>query len=80
MGIISQFLTDLGETHWKAVKRIFKYLKGTLMLGLRYDGKRSANLVGFVDVDWARDFDSQRSTSSHCFTLVKGVVSWSSKR
>jgi histone deacetylase 1/2 len=49
------------------------------MLGLLYDGKRNANLVGFANVDWARDFDS-KSTSSHCFTLVRGVVSWSSKR
>jgi hypothetical protein len=32
-------------------KRIFKYLKGTSMLGVLYDGKRSAKLVGFADGD-----------------------------
>ncbi len=49
------------------------------MLALFYDGKRSANLVGFANVDWPRDFDS-RSTSSHYFTIVGGAMYWSSKR
>jgi hypothetical protein len=79
MGVISQFPIDIGKTHWKALERIFRYLKGTSMLGLPYDGKRNANLVGFAHVDWVGDFDNRRSTSGHCFTLV-GVVSWSSKR
>jgi hypothetical protein len=60
MGIISKILINLGETHWKVFKRIFKYLKCTSMSKLLYDGKRSANLMGFADVDW--DFDSRRST------------------
>jgi histone deacetylase 1/2 len=50
------------------------------MSRLLYDGKRSANFVGFANVDYARDFDSRKSTLGHCFTLVGGVVSWSSKR
>jgi hypothetical protein len=50
------------------------------MSRLFYDGKRSANLMGFVDVDWARDFDSRRSTSKHCFIVVGVVMSWSNKR
>jgi hypothetical protein len=50
------------------------------MSGLFYDGKRSANLVGFADVDWAGDFDSRRSTSSHDFTLARGAMYWSSKK
>jgi hypothetical protein len=73
MGVVSQFPIDLGKIHWKALERIFRYLKGTSMLGLPYDGKRNANLVGFAHVDWVGDFDNRRSTSGHCFTLV-GVV------
>ncbi len=60
MGVISQFLIDPSETHWRANKRIFKYLKGTSMSRLLYDGIRSANLMGFADVDWVKDFDSGR--------------------
>jgi hypothetical protein len=59
MGVVSKFLTNPGKTHWKAIERICKaiericrYLKGTSMLGLLYDGKRNANLVGFAHVDW----------------------------
>ncbi len=36
--------------------------------------------MGFANADWVGDFDSKKSTSGHCFTLVGGVVSWSSKR
>jgi hypothetical protein len=39
MGVVSQFLIDPNDTHWKVVKRIFKYLKGTSMSRLLYDGK-----------------------------------------
>ncbi len=77
MGVVSHFFIDPSETHWKVVKMIFKYFKGTSMSRLFYDGKRSANLMGFVDVDWARDFDNRRSTSSHCFIIVGVVMSWS---
>ncbi len=58
---------------------MFRYLRSTTMLGLFYDGK-NINLVGFTYVDWARDFDSMTSTSSHCLTFADGVVSWSSKK
>jgi hypothetical protein len=46
VGVVSQFFTYLKEIHWKVVRRIFRYLKGTSMSRLLYDGKRSANLVG----------------------------------
>lgn len=58
---------------------MFQNLKSTTMLGLFYDGK-FINPVGFTYVDWARDFDSMTSTSSHCLTFVDGVVSWSNKK
>jgi hypothetical protein len=50
------------------------------MSRLLYDGKKSANLVGFANADWVGDFDSRKSTLGHCFIFVGGVVSWSSKK
>jgi hypothetical protein len=36
--------------------------------------------VGFTYVDWARDFDSMTSTSSHCLTFADGAMPWSSMK
>lgn len=41
--------------HRSAVKRIFRYIKGTADYGLLYDGDGSQECVGYLDADWARD-------------------------
>jgi len=47
---LSRFLKDLGNAHWEAVKRIFRYLSGTKDLELTYSMERH-DLVGFTDAD-----------------------------
>jgi len=37
-------------------------------------------LVGFCDVDWAREVDSQKNTTSYKFLLGSGAINWSNKR
>jgi hypothetical protein len=39
--------------HWKAVKRILHYAKGTKSLGLRIEKSQSMMISGFEDADWA---------------------------
>jgi hypothetical protein len=54
------------EVHWVAVKRILRYLKGTLHHGLHLSPVGSSHLPSlkaFCDVDWASDPDDRRSTS-----------------
>ena len=51
---ISRFMHSPGSKHWQAVKRIFRYLSGTLHLGLFYPkgGSLPPNLHAFSDSDW----------------------------
>lgn len=49
---VAQYMDNPGWEHWEAVKRIFRYLKGTKDLKLVY-GDRKMDLEGFVDVDGA---------------------------
>lgn len=62
VGVVSKFNARPNETHLTAVKRIFRYLKGTVDLALKYE-KKDAVLVGYSDADWAGNQDNRHSTT-----------------
>lgn len=68
------------ESHWKVVKRILRYLKGTLHHGLHLRKSPTLDLVAFCDVDWASDPDDQRSTLGFCVYFGSNLVTWQSKK
>lgn len=59
-----------------AVKRIFRYLKGTADVGLIYGGKEDCLMVGYSDSDYAADLDSRRSLTGYVFVVGNALVSW----
>ncbi|GJS78687.1 retrovirus-related pol polyprotein from transposon TNT 1-94 [Tanacetum coccineum] len=68
------------EKHLNTVKRIFRYLKGTVHRGLWYLKDSSIALTAFADADHAGCQDTRRSTSGSMQLLGDRLVSWSSKR
>eukprot|EP00253_Pinus_taeda_P030627 PITA_30627 len=84
VGVLSMFMSKPGKEHWKIVKEVFRYLRGTSDYGLCYQGRpvldKDLDIRGFVDVDWVGDLDRIRSTSGYVFNLFGGAVSWMSKR
>ena len=78
-GEVAKYCNNPGLQHWAAVKRILRYLKGTVNLGLLFNPKNST-LVGYSDADWAGDLDSRRSTTGYLFEIGGVPVSWKSKR
>ena len=52
IGLVSWFSQDPHESHWKATKRILRYIQGTTNFGIQYSSGAS-QLVGFTDSDWA---------------------------
>ncbi|GKE80837.1 hypothetical protein Tco_1550837 [Tanacetum coccineum] len=76
----SPVLAKLTERHLKEVKRIFRYLQGTVNMGLWYTKDSSFGLTGFLDVDYAGCKDTFKSTSGGAQFLVEKLVSWSSKK
>lgn len=73
-------LNNYNNTHWNAVKRIFRYIKGTKNLGIFFSNKNNSELTGYSDADYAGDQETRRSTSGYVFTLNGGCVTWSPKR
>nr|GFA33521.1 uncharacterized mitochondrial protein AtMg00810-like [Tanacetum cinerariifolium] len=68
------------EKHVHAVKRIFRYLRGTVNRGLWYTKDSSVALTAFADADHAGCQDTRRSTSGSVQFLGVRLISWSSKR
>ena len=79
LGYWSQFLEDHSEQHWKGVKRIFRYLKGSQSASLIYKATERSSLIGYSDADFANAKDG-RSVSGFLFMYGKSPISWSSKK
>ncbi|XP_075150670.1 uncharacterized protein LOC142224768 [Haematobia irritans] len=75
----SRFLDCFNNENINAVKRIFKYLRGTEEQGIEYI-KTKIQLDCYTDSDYAGDIESRHSTSGYVIMLSGGPISWSSKR
>uniref|UniRef100_A0A3Q7HRQ0 Reverse transcriptase Ty1/copia-type domain-containing protein n=1 Tax=Solanum lycopersicum TaxID=4081 RepID=A0A3Q7HRQ0_SOLLC len=76
VSVVSKFMGQPGKEHWQAVKRIFRYLRGTSDVGLIYGGDTQCLVSGYSDSDYAGDVDTRRSMNGYVFTLGGSVVSW----
>nr|GFA64546.1 copia protein [Tanacetum cinerariifolium] len=68
------------EKHLKEVKRIFRYLRGTVNTGLWYTKDSGFELTGFLDINYAGCKDTFKSTSGEAQFLGEKIASWSSKK
>jgi len=64
MSILSKFTSEPRELHWNGVKRVFRYLKGTIDLGLMCEKTNPTPIIEcYTDADWAEDQTSRKSMS-----------------
>ena len=78
---VAKFCAKPTKQHWVAVKRIFRYLRGTQTHGLLYSKSDSdKRCVGFSDADWGGDLDDRKSTSGYVFRIGGTAISWRSKK
>nr|GEU69128.1 reverse transcriptase domain-containing protein [Tanacetum cinerariifolium] len=73
-------LEDPKTSHLEAVKRIFRYIKGTTHLGLRYPKGTDIETVVYVDSDHAGDYVNRKITSGICMFVGCCLTSWLSKK
>jgi hypothetical protein len=76
VGYVSRFLERPTEEHFQAVKKILRYIVGTLQYGLRYGWRTgTTGLVGYCDSDLTGNIDTRKSTTGDLFFLGKSLVS-----
>ena len=65
--------------HVKAMSRLVEYIRETKAMGITYQGlrpKEQANMVGFVDADWAGDTSDRLSMTGYVMMCRGGAISW----
>jgi hypothetical protein len=80
VSFVSRFMESPKNSHWKMVKRILKYVAGTLNFGLWYTQSDDNHLSGYTNSDFASSLDDRKSTSGHFFHLGTNLISWASKK
>lgn len=80
VSFVSRYLDQPDNTHVKAVKRIFKYLAGTLSHAIYFKKVDDIQLECYSDADYAGDLDTRLSTSGFVLKLCQGPISWGSQR
>jgi histone deacetylase 1/2 len=77
---VCQFLHTPTTVHWSAVKRILRYVRGTINLGLSIRRSKSTLVSAFSDADWAGCVDERRSTGGFAVFLGDNLISWTARK
>jgi hypothetical protein len=81
VGVLACFSKNPGLQHWKAVKHLFCYLKGTMDLKLTYAPNPECNelFTTYSDADHRGNPENGRSTGGYVVKMGTGAVNWSSR-
>ncbi|GJZ80177.1 zinc finger, CCHC-type containing protein [Tanacetum coccineum] len=81
VGVVSRFMEKPTVKHLQAVKRILRYIKGTLSYGLTYTrGENRVTLTGYSDSDFGKDMNDGKSTGGTAFYMNGNLVTWASQK
>jgi hypothetical protein len=89
MTILGRYMANPGAAHLTAIKRVLRYIAGSLDRCIEYKNSNYKllsgevinphQLINFTDADWAGDADRRLSTSGTITMLAGGPVSWRSQ-
>ena len=77
---LSQFMHRPTDMHWQAVRRLLRYLAGTISHGIFLKANSPISLHTYSDADWAGDNDTYISTNAYILYLGMTPIAWSSKK
>lgn len=76
---VSRYMANSGKAHWKILKWILRYIKGSLSRVRVYGGSMSdgeAEIEGFVNFDYAGCMNTRKSLSEYVFTIFSTIIIW----
>ena len=80
LGMCARYQANPKESHMITLKRIIKYVKFIANFSVWYSKDTNDVLIGYSDVDWARNANDRKSTLRGCFYVVNNLVSWMRKK
>ena len=74
VGMLGRYQSNPGIDHWKAAKKVLRYLQGTKEFMLTYRRSNHLEVLGYSDSDYAGCIDTRKSTFGYIFLLARGRV------
>jgi hypothetical protein len=71
---LARFASNLSNNYLQAIKRVFRYLKGTISLEIIYSLNQSPYLQGYCNANYARDVSTTKSITRYIFILAGGLI------
>jgi len=78
--LVDRYMERPIEMNLSTVKRILRYLKGTMNYEVMYKKEGKVRLIGWSDLDYVGDTYDMKSTSGYVFMIGNAAISWSSKK
>ncbi|XP_050909493.1 secreted RxLR effector protein 161-like [Lathyrus oleraceus] len=78
--VVRSYMEAPTTTHFKAEKRILRYIKDTINFGLHYYSYNNYEIIGYSDSDWNVDLDDRNNTTSFVFFMGDPAFTWMSKK
>lgn len=75
---LSRFQENPTDTHWNYLKRVLRYIKGTLNLDLLFHNSAEP-IIGYADADWANGTD-RKSITGYCFKMYGCLIAWKTQK
>lgn len=80
VNLLARFSSCPTKRHWKGIKQIFRYLRGTSDLGLFYPNNTKPVLLGYADAGYLSDPHNAKSQTGYVFTYGDTAISWRSQK
>jgi hypothetical protein len=80
VGVCACFQANPKEYHLTIVKRIIKYVNGTINHGIWYSKCTNLNVARYSDGDWVGRANDRKSISAGCSYVGTNLVAWLRKK
>ena len=80
VGMLGRYQSNPGMDHWKAAKKVMRYLRGTKYYMLTFKRYDNLEVIGYTNLDSAGCVDSRKSTFGYVYLLAGAAISWKSAK
>ncbi|UYV77880.1 hypothetical protein LAZ67_15002657 [Cordylochernes scorpioides] len=76
---LSQYSKQPKQMHWTAIKRVMRYLRGTIDLGVKFERGKTGILKSYTDASWSTTHDG-KSYGGYVLKLGEATIDWKSSK